>query len=239
MSKSISVTWSEGILKEEIEILKNTIEQVLNYLFLRRPLALKTSPLRLRVLGTQPMPSLTSNRSHEGTQWYVDSSYNPELKQVIAPLFLELVRQSPWQRINPNFNLALLDRDLTDFPSPLAQLRPDRYSLGTSYPGKTAVMSVHRVRSLSEDQVRHLAIARLVRHHLGHVLGVPTFERKENVSRLGLEMHCTNRCVMRHAANVKQLAAYAIEESEIGWQFCERCTQALNSVVIDYTYNWN
>ncbi|MFO7918493.1 MAG: hypothetical protein R6V13_10480 [Anaerolineae bacterium] len=239
MSKSIYVTWSEGVQREEIEILKETVEQTLEWLYLRRPIALKNPPLRMRVLGTHLVPTPMPYKARKGTQWYVESSYNDELKRIIAPLFLELVRQAPWQRVDPSYNLALLDQDLTDFPSPLAKLRPDRYSLGTSYPGTTAVMSVYRVRKLNDDHVRRLAIARLVRHHLGHVLGIPRFGREKNVSRLGLEMHCTSPCAMRHAATVNELATYAIEESEMGWTFCERCTRALHSIILDHIYNWS
>lgn len=239
MSKSISVIWTAGVSEQESNCLTETIQQVLRWLFMRRVAALAHPPIRVAAFGNWMIPALVPDRPYWGAQWYVDSSYDEELKRVVAPTFLELVRQEPWQRANPHFDLALLDRDLTDFPTPLAKLRPQRYSLGASYPGTAAVMSVHRVRRLAEDSVRHLALARLVRHHLGHVLGVPQFERKQHTSRLGLETHCTNRCAMRHADTLEALARLALEEDEMGWPYCAECTRDLHSVVVRYSVNWN
>ncbi|HHX44988.1 MAG TPA: hypothetical protein GX714_13525 [Chloroflexi bacterium] len=239
MSKFISMMWSEGVLEEESEVFAQTVDGVLKWLFLRHPRALMDPPIRIHLYGNWVIPALVPNTPYWGTQWYIDMSFDNTLQRVIAPVFLELVRQEPWQRADPHFDLALLDQDLTDFPAPLARLRPDHYALGTSLPGTTAVMSLHRVRTLTEAHVRALALARLVRHHLGHVMGIPSFGRSASVQRRGLELHCTNRCVMRHAETVGELAALAIEEDELGWPFCELCTQDLHTVVVRQLYNWN
>jgi hypothetical protein len=239
MSKFISVTWSEGIDDQESEILVDTIDHTLRRLYMSHPTALIEPPIQIHVFGNWVIPALSPEQPYSGTQWYVDASYDLDLQRVIAPTFLELVRREPWQVVEPHFDLALLDFDLTDFPAPVARFVPEHYSLGASFPGTTAVMSAARVRTLSDEFVRDLALERLVRHHLGHVLGVPDFGRKDHVERMGLEMHCTNLCVMRNASTVEELASLAIEESEMGWPFCERCTRELNSVVVRHTYNWN
>jgi hypothetical protein len=239
MTKFISVTWSEGISEPENQLLTQSVDKVLKWLFMRHPAALMDPPIRMRIFGNWVIPALVPDKPYWGTQWYVDTSYDGELQRVIAPVFLELVRQEPWQRVDPHFDLALLDQELTDFPAPLARLRPDHYTLGSSFPGTTAVMSLKRVRALSDERVRNLAIARLVRHHLGHVLGVPELTRKDEALRLGLELHCTNPCVMRHAATVEELADMAMEEAEMGWPFCPKCTQELHSVVVRYSHQWD
>lgn len=133
----------------------------------------------------------------------------------------------------------LLDSDLTEFPGPLARLRREEYALGASFPGTVAVISLHRLRTLTDPTLQGLALARLVRHHLGHVLAIPPFERREQVLRRGLEMHCTNLCVMRHADTLEQLANYAVQEAALGWPFCPLCTQALHSVVLRHAQEWN
>ncbi|MBM3188454.1 MAG: hypothetical protein FJZ90_07005 [Chloroflexi bacterium] len=239
MAKSISVAWSEGITEDESEILTQTIEQVLKWLYLRHPLTFIDPPLQVLAFGNWVIPALVPDKPYWGAQWYIEASYDQEINRVIAPTFLELVRHEPWQRQNPHLDLALLEQDLTDFPAPLARLRPDRYSLGTSFPGSMAVMSVHRIRRLAEDHVRRLAMARLVRHNLGHILSVPQFTRRRQIKRLGLESHCTNTCVMRHAATVEDLARLAAEESEMGWSFCPQCTQDLHSVIVRYLHSWS
>ncbi len=239
MARYISIMWSEGVLEEESNAFVSTVSSTLNWLYLRHPLALADPPIQIRLFGNWVIPALVPDHPYWGAQWYIDSSYDRDLQRVIAPVFLELVRQEPWQRSDPHFDLALLDQDLTDFPAPLARMRPDHYALGSSFPGMIAVISLHRVRPLADPRVRALALARLVRHHLGHVLGVPAFSRKEHVQRLGLEMHCTNLCVMRHAATVEELTERALEEAEMGWPFCEACTQDLHTVVVREQYSWN
>lgn len=239
MARSISLTWSEGVTDRESQTMMDTVQQVLTRLYLRLPSALVDPPIQVRVFGNWVIPALLPDGPYWGTQWYIDASYDDELHRVIAPAFLGLVRKEPWQRADPHFDLALLEYDLTDFPSVVARLLPGHYTLGSSFPGTTAVMSVFRIRELADPRMRQLALARLVRHHLGHVLEVPQLTRREHVKRLGVEMHCTNRCVMRHAATVELLAELALEESEMGWPFCQLCTSELYSAVVRQAHSWS
>lgn len=239
MPKFVSVTWSEGVTDQESGLMLAAIDQTLRWLFLRTPGALEEPPIQVRAYGNWVIPALLPDRPYWGTQWYIDASYDREVGRIIGPDFLELVRREPWQRLDPHYDLALVDHDLTDFPSPLARIRREHYTLGTSFPGTTAVMSVHRLRRLGDERVRNLALARLVRHHLGHVLAVPSFARREDTTRLGLELHCTHTCVMRSAATVDELAQMSLQEAELGWPFCPECTADLYEVVARYAYNRN
>lgn len=240
MTKFISLMWSEGVNEHESSVLVNAIDRVLKWLYLRHPSALVDPPIQVRVFGNWVIPHLLADRRpYWGTQWYIDASFSHELGRVIAPTFLELVRQEPWQKGDPHLDLALLEQDITDFPVALARLRPAHYTLGSSLPGLAAVVSVYRLRQLSSVKARDRALRRLAYHHLAHVLGVPSLVRGQDVARLGLEMHCTNRCAMRHAASEEEWAALALEEDEMGWPFCERCTSELHSAVLRYAQNWN
>jgi len=238
MGTSISISWAAGITEHEATILTETVEQVLQWLYFRQPRGLFDPPLVVRTFGNWVIPALIEREAYWGTQWYIDMSYDAQLGRVIAPVFLELVRREPWQRLAPHYDLALLDQDLTDFPAPLARRRPDYYALGASFPGTAAVMSVYRLRDL-EEGLRESALARLVRHHLGHVLAVPAFERRDHVRRRGLETHCTHRCVMRHASTVDELAAFTLEEADMDWPFCDQCTRDLRSTLARHGQNWN
>ncbi len=235
----ISMTWSEGVTEHESEIAVDAVKQVLYWLYLRHPSALVEPPVQIRPLGNWIIPALVPDKPYWGTQWYIDSSYDDQLGRVIAPIFLELVRREPWQQTDAHWDLALIEQDLTDFPVPLARVRPDRYTLGSSLPGTSAVMSVYRLRQFEDPMVRDLSLARLVRHHLGHVLNVPELTRQQATTRLGVELHCTNRCVMRNAATVAELAEMALEESEMGWGFCELCTRELHSMIVQHSYVWS
>ena len=239
MPKSISIAWSEGVTEEESATLLATVQRTLRSLFLRVPAALEAPPIQVRAFGNWVIPALTPDHPYWGIQWYVDSAYDADLERVIAPSFLELVRLEPWQRADPHLDLALLDSDLTDFPAPLAHLRRERYTVGTSLPGSAAVLSVRRIRRLASEPTQRLALARLVRHHLGHVLGVPAFERPHHTARQGLEQHCTYRCVMRGASTVEELAGLAIDEAELGWPYCPECSRELVDIVVKHAYTWN
>ena len=98
---------------------------------------------------------------------------------------------------------------------------------------------MNRLRRLESNDVKRAALTRLVQHHLGHLLAVPPFGDREHVQRRGLEMHCTNRCVMRHAETVEQLVALAQEEASSSWPFCPRCTAGLHSAIVLRAGNWN
>ncbi|MHB1354954.1 MAG: hypothetical protein ACYCZF_03140 [Anaerolineae bacterium] len=239
MVKFISVMWSEGISEREHTILANTLEQVIRWLNLRHPAAFDDPPLRIRLFGNWIIPPLVPDHPYWGTQWYINQSYDEELEQVIAPVYLELVRKEPWQKVDPHYDIALMEHDLTDFPAPLARLRPEHYALSASFPGASAILSTRRIHLLEDVALCDLALARLTRHCLGHALGAVDFTRKEDVARLGLELHCTNRCVMRHAASVEELVTLGLEEQESGWAFCPTCTRALFSIMVRESYVWN
>ncbi|MHB9033365.1 MAG: hypothetical protein ACYC6L_09990 [Anaerolineae bacterium] len=238
MVKYISVTWSDGVTEHEYTIAAQAIEQVLRWLNLRHPAAFDDPPLRIRLFGNWIIPLLMPDKPYWGTQWYISRSYDEQVNKVITPDFLELVRQEPWQKIDPHYDMAILDQDMTDFPGPLARLRSAHYTLSSSFPGTSAVLSVFRLRLLPEGQ-RDLALVRLVRHSLGHALGAVDFTRNDDVARLGLELHCTNRCVMRHAENADDIVDLALDERELGWDFCPSCTRALHSLLIRESYSWN
>ena len=239
MPKSLSVSWGEGVTEKESQVMLQAIAQTLHWLYFRRTMAFFDPPITVRVYGNWVVPAMVDRHPYWGMQWYVDTSYDRELGRVIAPVYLELVRREPWQRTDAHFDLALLDEDITEFPAPLARLRRDDYALGSSFPGMAAVMSVYRVRRIADPQTRDLTLARLVRHHLGHVLAIPAFDRTVDVARRGLELHCTKRCAMRHADTAEQWAAYALEEAEMGWPFCDLCTQGFHSVMVRHNEEWN
>ncbi|MHB0857583.1 MAG: hypothetical protein ACYC5M_08445 [Anaerolineae bacterium] len=239
MSKHISVTWSEGITDDEARVLVQTLESTLTWLAMRHPAALIEPPLKVQLFGPWTIPALAPDKPYWGTQWYIDTSYDTALEQVIAPVFLELVSREPWQLADPHLDLALIDRDITDLPRPLAALYPERYALASSLPGSATVLSAYRLRTATDLQMQAMALARLVRHSLGHILNVPRLGRSERVQRLGNEMHCTNVCVMRDAPTIDDLLDMTLEEGEMGWPFCPLCTRDLHSTMVRYAQVWN
>jgi len=239
MDTLITLTWSEGVSDLEAELFVHSVNQALNWLYFRRSDVFFDPPLRVQVYGTWIIPSLVRQQPYWGTQWYIDASYDGETGRIVGPSFLELLRNEPWQKASPHLDMILVDEDLTDMPAPLARRQPHYYSLGTSYPERAAVISVHRLRSLESNALKEAALRRLVRHHLGHLLGVPPFGDTQHIQRRGLETHCTHLCVMRHAETLDQLLTLVEEEASSPWPFCPRCTSALHSTVVTHAGNWN
>ncbi|NLV73551.1 MAG: hypothetical protein GXY52_02530 [Chloroflexi bacterium] len=229
MLKFISVFWIDAVSEAEYTAATQAMEQMIMHLTLRTPSALEHPPLRLRLYGNWFIPALMPHAPYWGIQWYVDQTYQAELDRVIAPDLLELIRKEPWQEASPHYDLVMIDLPLTDMPAPLARLRSDYATLSNSLHGLAAVISVNEVRKLHSLE-QEAGIRRLARHALGHMLGAIDLARQEQVERRGTEMHCTNRCVMRHAADAAELAELAQDEAALEWDFCPLCTRSLDSL---------
>ena len=230
MGKYISMMWSEGVLEEESEVFSRTVEGTLKWLYVRHPLALADPPIQMRLYGNWVITALVPDNPYWGTLWYIDTSYDNDLQRVVAPVFLELVRQEPWQRLDPHFDLALLDQDLTDFPSPLARLRPDHYALGTSFPGHDRHVATACARWPIGASASCAGASRAPPP--GARDGHPEFS--QSVQRLGLELHCVN--CHRHAGTVENRRRSPW--TELGWPFCDACTWT-SHVIVRQQFSWS
>lgn len=219
--KSVSIMWAEGVAEDEARTVVGTVRDLLKVVY---DLCLKAgvllAPTAIRPFGTWVIPSLPPGDPYSGTHWYIDTAYDRTRGQVVAPRFLELVRDEPWQKANPHFDVAVLDRDLAD--PPRQRTSDHGFVLASVLPGTATVISVHRLRELG-TATRLRALRRLVVHNFGHVLEVPSPARQAAVAELGGERHCTNLCVMRHAGSVEELVAACREEDDAGILLCPEC----------------
>ncbi|HEY3080809.1 MAG TPA: hypothetical protein VGM69_13015 [Chloroflexota bacterium] len=219
--KSVSIMWAEGVSEAEASTVVATVRDLLRVIY---EVAIKSGvalgPTAIRPFGTWVLPSIKQGDPYWGTHWYIDTAYDRGLGQVMGPRFLELVKQEPWQRMNPHFDVAVLDRDLTDAPA--KRIGTD-FVLASALPGTGTVISVHRLREVAPEEQRLAALKRLVVHNFGHVLEVPAAERTGAVEPSAGERHCTNLCVMRHAGSVDELLERMREEQSSGILFCPDC----------------
>src|SRR5438093_8066964 len=139
--KSISIMWAEGVTEAEAATVVETVKQLVKTVY---DVSLKAgvglSPTAIRPFGTWVIPSIPAGDPYSGTHWYIETAYDRDRRQVVAERFLELVKQEPWQRANPHFDVAVLDQDLAE--------RSDEpgFVLASVLPGTATVMSVHRLR---------------------------------------------------------------------------------------------
>jgi hypothetical protein len=163
--KSISIMWAEGVTEAEAATVVNTVKQVVQVMYdLCFKAGVGLSPTAIRPFGTWVMPSIPAGDPYSGTHWYIQTAYDQARDQVLAPRFLELVKQEPWQIANPHFDVAVLDLDLTEGSGSV---------LGSVLPGTATVISVHRLRAIQPQEQRLRALRRLVVHNFGHVLEIP------------------------------------------------------------------
>jgi hypothetical protein len=180
-------------------------------------------PTAIRPFGTWYIPSIPQGSPYSGTSWYIDSSFDRERQQVIGTRFLELVRDEPWQKSNPHWDVAVIDRDLVDGLADRRDAGRGEFTLGTAIPELATVLSVYRLRGLVRPEQRELALRRLVLHQFGQVLGLPSASREADVERIGARRYCTNSCVMRRARTVEQLVRAAELEGRDQLRLCDRC----------------
>jgi hypothetical protein len=221
--KSISIMWAEGVTETEAATVVNTVKQVVQVMYdLCFKAGVGLSPTAIRPFGTWIMPSIPAGDPYSGTHWYIETAFDAALGQVVAPRFLELVKQEPWQIASPHFDVAVLDRDLTEGTGSV---------LASVLPGTATVISVHRLRELPDRDAQLSALRRLVVHNFGHVLEIPR-EGRLGVVEAGRVRHCTNVCSMRDAAGLDELVAMAREEAALGHLLCEECRQDLMRAVL-------
>ncbi|HEV8637523.1 MAG TPA: hypothetical protein VG370_25160 [Chloroflexota bacterium] len=235
--RSVSIMWAEGVTEAEATTVVGTVRDLLKVVYdvaVRSGVAL--GPTAIRPFGTWVIPSIKQGDPYWGTHWYIDSAYDQGLGQVVGRRFLELVKQEPWQRLNPHFDVAVLDRDLTDVPA--KRIGTD-FVLASALPGTATVISVHRLREIADEALRLAALRRLVVHNFGHVLEVPSSDRTEAVEQSADERHCTNLCVMRHAGSVDELLDRLGEEQASGILFCPDCRRDILRSVLRQRISWN
>lgn len=222
--KAVSIMWTEGVSLEEAQLVISAVQHLLRLVHgVAGRAGFVLPPSAIRPFGTWVVPSIPQGEPYWGVQYYVDSSYDPALGQIVAPTWLEVVRQEPWQREGPHYDVAIVEQDLTDEPERAVPFGPLDYTLAASVPGLATVISVHRVRELAQREQRRLALRRLATHNFGHVLGLPDERREHDIRHTYGGLHCTRRCLMRASPTLAEVLSYAEEESRDGVMLCDLC----------------
>ncbi len=226
--KPVSIMWSQGVDTNEAEAAVAAVREFLRVVYdVGHRAGLALPPTAIRPFGTWYIPSMPKGSPYSGTTWYVDTSFDSGRQQVDGSKFLDLVRQEPWQKSNPHWDVAIVDRDLIDSAPHPSHTRKREFVLGTSVLELGTVLSVYRLRGLVRTEQRELALRRMVYHFFGQVIGLPSRSRVSAVEVVGPNRFCTNACVMRHASTVEQLVRAADQESRDGVALCDACRHDL------------
>ena len=222
--KSISVQWTDGITMPEakvvIEGVARAVEATLS-IAARAGIGLEKP--EIRPFGTWYIPHLERGSPYWSTMWYVSQSLDEATQRITGPRFFDTIRNEPWQRIAAHYDVAILHHDLVDDPEAMGSDQGREYALSSTERNLAAVISVNRLRNLSDDETFRMALIRLTVHSFGHILEAPAHDRSTSTTRSFGDIHCTNECVMRHTAAVGELVEAARSEREARIQFCEEC----------------
>jgi predicted Zn-dependent protease len=230
--KPVSIMWSQGVDQGEAQIVVSAVREFLRVVYgIGHTVGLAVPPTAIRPFGTWYLPSVPPGSPYWGTTWYVETSYDALRKQVIAPRFLDLVREEPWQKSNPHWDIAVIDRDLGEGSEGVEGRRGD-FVLGTAVPELATVLSVYRLRGLVRPEQRELALRRLVFHHFGQVLGLPSRSRRDDVEAIAGRRYCTNLCLMRRASTVEQVVRAAEQEGSDRVTLCSRCRRDVVELIV-------
>jgi predicted Zn-dependent protease len=101
------------------------------------------------------------------------------------------------------------------------------FAFGATDPSEfVSVQSITRLMAeVPEGPLRNEMIRRVLRHEVGHMLGLPSSGRGNTEENLG--PHCTNMCTMRQGLSAPEWAQHTIEEFNNGVHFCEGCQNDL------------
>lgn len=231
--KPVSIMWSQGVDSGEAQIAVSAVREFLRLVYtVGNGAGLALPPIAIRPFGTWYIPSVPEGSPYWGTTWYVDSSFDALRQQVVGAKFLSLVREEPWQKSSPHWDVALIDRDLTDSETVAVSSSNPDFVLGTSVPELAAVLSVYRLRGLVRSDLRELALRRLVFHYFGQILGLPSRSRREAIGQMNGHRFCTNSCVMRQAPTVDQVVRAAEHEKRDGVSLCDECRHDLIELIV-------
>lgn len=237
--KPVSIMWSQGVDTAEAQLAVSAVREFLQQIYaIANAAGVALRPTAIRPFGTWYIPSVERGSPYSGTSWYVDTSYDPVRRQVVAERFLDLVREEPWQKRDPHWDLALIDRDLVERVT--APPEPgDGFALGVAVPELGAVVSVFRLRGIIRSDQRQAALRRLVLHHFGRVIGLPTVTRSEAFELVEGQRYCTNRCLMSRVVTVEQLVGAAGRGGQEQIPLCDHCRHDIVQVFLLQGKSWN
>ncbi len=231
--KPVSIMWTQGVETAEAQLVVTAVRDFLRLVYaIGHEAGLALPPTTIRPFGTWYIPSRPEGSPYWGTHWYVENSFDSTRQQVIGTRFLDLVRDEPWQKSNPHWDVAVIEHDLIDEIPTCADEDRGEFVFGTTVPELAAVLSVYRLRGLVRAEQRERGLRRLVLHYFGQILGLPSRSRESAIVMLDGRRYCTNRCVMRRAATVEQLVLLAEQEREDQITLCRDCRRDVIEVTI-------
>lgn len=150
--------------------------------------------------------------------WYIGrTEQESRNEQLHGGKLLTLLKNEPWQKAQPHYDIVVTTRDLYDDDCD--------FCIGLAIHGFGTVISTTRFRGLSAQDAYHCIVTETM-HEVGHVFGLVPETRTSNVN-CSLGLHCTNQCIMRQGLNVPHDWQAITADRLRGHEFCGECTRDL------------
>lgn len=158
--------------------------------------------------------------------WYVDSAYDSDRKQVCVEDFLESVLHEPWRDaslLGDHYDVFLLDADMFLRLSESA----GRHLVEAADSRLGIVISLSRLQGLQTLSYPLLKTAAM--RALARLFGVPSIQRKD----VGFDdvLYCTNACIMGRATVAPRDWEAMTELRLAATPFCASCLADLRAFV--------
>lgn len=157
-------------------------------------------------------------KPHASIQWQLQSKFEASRNQIMADSVVDQMYLDPFQLTNPHWEVIFTNRDLT--------FREANFVIGAAQPDLGTIISLARLGSIEDPNMRTECIRTEIFHEFGHVLNLPDVTRQRNIE-YALGAHCTNNgCSMRQGMRVPlDWINLTRERMSIGGQpFCGDCT---------------
>lgn len=210
------VTWTSDVPQPEAQAALNGVTDAVKAAGQRRDIV---------VLGARPW----SQGAYSSPDWYAREAERRQRevrnlghgRQINVNNLTRLFYEEPWQQ-NPHWEVAIVNTDL--------YADGTNFVFGITQPDFAAsIQSVRRlIDSIPTGELRTAMVRRLLRHEVGHMFGLPGYNRSNTEEKLG--RHCTNVCTMRQGISIPEWAQLTQQEVRNNVHFCGDCQNYLSRV---------
>lgn len=214
--RPVFVMCEEGVSSPQLGAVIKGIREVLEIGDIEREVEVRSLGI-WRDLGYHKETVLVAWKS---VDWYVDDARRAtphQTGQINGDRFITLLLNEPWQELEPHYDVVVLRSDLW--------AEGTNFVIGLAVKGYATVISVNRFQALPMKEQLD-CITTEAAHEVGHVFGLVSDERTENVE-MSLGKHCTNRCTMRQGLNVPTDWQAITRDRLRHGMFCAQCEKDL------------
>ncbi|UCD83331.1 MAG: hypothetical protein JSU92_08365 [Deltaproteobacteria bacterium] len=152
---------------------------------------------------------------HKSVDWYINGWYNSQRNQVDVDAAMTQVIYDPLIGIQPHYDVILTAQDL--------YTRDTSFVVGVAYPRIGSIVSVNRLRAISDGKMQKEAKKQELYHEVGHVFGLPNEGRGSDID-YSLGAHCTNLCSVRQGVRIPDdWVSFVDDRKKAGKVYCDSC----------------